>query len=280
MKLKTQILLNAILVALLVLNLLWFKQALIGAPVFGVFLLFNSWLLAKSVRHQKWLPNPVWLNSLLIIISVISLMGAVIYYFYQLNAAVIIGILVLITLAALFLSWRLNNLNLPEEKVVDEDIQINSKPDSKEFDRSVLLAAVYLISFEWLLIILWQKQFDFAISSPWKAIGMDFFIYYALATVILILNLCYNRLKSLNLVLLSFHYFLSFGVALIVFKLGYGFDPFIHQATEKAIIENGFILPKPLYYLGQYSLVVMLAQLTQISYQFWDRILLIMLAAA
>ena len=43
-------------------------------------------------------------------------------------------------------------------------------------------------------------------------------------------------------------------VALFVFTLGYGFDPFLHQATIDHIFLHGTITPKPFYYIGQYSL--------------------------
>ena len=55
--------------------------------------------------------------------------------------------------------------------------------------------------------------------------------------------------------------------------------PFIHQVTENAIWQNGFILPKPFYYLGQYSIVIFLAHLLQISVELIDKLLLPLLLA-
>ena len=65
-----------------------------------------------------------------------------------------------------------------------------------------------------------------------------------------------------GLVLSSLHLLLTFSVANIIFPLGFGFDPFIHQATEKHILDFGFILPKKLYYIGQYVLVGFLSKIS------------------
>ncbi|NCF75505.1 MAG: hypothetical protein GWO87_03405 [Xanthomonadaceae bacterium] len=76
------------------------------------------------------------------------------------------------------------------------------------------------------------------------------------------------------------HFLLSSSVALIIYKLGYGFDQFIHQATEKVIIKQGVIYPKTLYYLGQYSLVIILSKIFMISSAIIDKLLVIILFSA
>lgn len=43
-------------------------------------------------------------------------------------------------------------------------------------------------------------------------------------------------------------------LAAILFPLGFGFDPFLHRATLEHIATFGTITPKPLYYIGAYSL--------------------------
>ncbi|MEK7615273.1 MAG: hypothetical protein AAB431_02725, partial [Patescibacteria group bacterium] len=50
--------------------------------------------------------------------------------------------------------------------------------------------------------------------------------------------------------------FIFLSVVLFVLPLGYGFDSFIHQATERYLAEFGTITPKPFYYIGQYALVL------------------------
>ncbi len=73
--------------------------------------------------------------------------------------------------------------------------------------------------------------------------------------------------------------FVLVSTALIVFPLGYGFDGFIHRATENYIIEHGSISPKPLYYSGQYGLLTFASLLTRIPLDFLDTIALPFLTA-
>jgi hypothetical protein len=68
-------------------------------------------------------------------------------------------------------------------------------------------------------------------------------------------------------------------VAAILYKLGFGFDAFVHRATEIWIQNHSFISPKTPYYIGQYSFVVWLSNLTKISIFYIDIYLVPVLAA-
>ena len=61
---------------------------------------------------------------------------------------------------------------------------------------------------------------------------------------------------------------------LLLYKVGYGFDPFVHRATEQYIFDHGLITPKPLWYLGQHALVVAFAHLTTLPIVWIDKLLL------
>jgi hypothetical protein len=68
-------------------------------------------------------------------------------------------------------------------------------------------------------------------------------------------------------------------IAWAVFPLGYGFDPFLHQATLNHIAEFGTITPKPFYYIGQYAIELALMLPTAISSHTIDIVLLPTLTA-
>ncbi|MEK7623041.1 MAG: hypothetical protein AAB408_00005, partial [Patescibacteria group bacterium] len=72
---------------------------------------------------------------------------------------------------------------------------------------------------------------------------------------------------------------MMYSVAAILYKYGFGFDAFIHRATEVWIQTHGFILPKTPYYIGQYSFVVWLSNLTRIPIFYIDVYLVPVLAA-
>jgi hypothetical protein len=68
-------------------------------------------------------------------------------------------------------------------------------------------------------------------------------------------------------------------MTLIIYKIGFGFDPFIHQATMELIDKTGAVFPKPFYYLGQYSLEIIIHKITSLPLNWIDK-LLVPLAAS
>ncbi|OIO52596.1 hypothetical protein COY93_03740 [Candidatus Uhrbacteria bacterium CG_4_10_14_0_8_um_filter_58_22] len=102
---------------------------------------------------------------------------------------------------------------------------------------------------------------DLSIRSPWDNVPRLFFIVvFMIASGSFALSFGrFSGAPTLPLVMgLSA---LATTVAISVYSIGFGFDPFIHQATELHIFSFGEMLPKPPYYLGQYALVTMLARM-------------------
>ncbi len=72
----------------------------------------------------------------------------------------------------------------------------------------------------------------------------------------------------------------TFGLNWIVYAHGFGFDPFIHQAAERYLVEHGRIeLTSPLY-AGQYGLIALLAWITRLPVDLLDKALVPILASA
>lgn len=57
----------------------------------------------------------------------------------------------------------------------------------------------------------------------------------------------------------------------LFYKIGFGFDGFLHVAGERVLAETGTLSPKPPYYMGQYVLVTWVAQLFSLSVATVDR---------
>lgn len=51
----------------------------------------------------------------------------------------------------------------------------------------------------------------------------------------------------------------------LVYPLGYGFDGFLHIASQRVLIATGTLVPRPPYYIGQYVLSTWLARLSGAS---------------
>ncbi len=230
---------------------------------------------------KKYLNASYILEIILVLISLLSLVGAIIYYFYSLNNIGLAITLILVILAFIII-LRFRKYN--KENDNKQNLQLtHSNNNSIYFLLLTSLPSIALATVGYLLLIaycfytLLTHQTAQAIISPWQVLPSYFFIFYGLATGLLILIILLKR--QLSLVLISLHYFLSFSIAVFVYQLGYGFDSFIHQATVDLINKTGLVEPKPFYYLGQYSLEVILHKITALPIVWLDRLLVPMLAA-
>ena len=215
------------------------------------------------------------INSLLILICLIALSGGLVYRFYSLNK---IGIIISLTLALIsFIIIQYFRLLANKKTRRQNKPNLNQREKQAAISIRIFCAAGYGLLLLACFYLLLSHRADRAIVSPWQVVPKYFFIVYGLATLFLIANAIIN--KKLVLPLIMFHYFLSFSVALIIYKLGYGYDPFIHQATENLIAQTGAVQPKPFYYLGQYALVVIFHKITAVPLVWLDRLLVPLLAA-
>jgi hypothetical protein len=258
------IFLSVLIVSGLILNLLNFQNTYLGLFFGFYYLLFFGYLTGLVILPEE---KGVWQTffGTIVLIAIIIISGSLTYYFYQLNIAVIITIILLIPLG--LLTTLKFKVKLKSEK---EKIEIKKpKANLKIFILTLSFLFLEFISF----ILLFKSTTGQAIRSPWWVVPKEFFLFYFLATVILLIITLYGRRPGKTLLLVIIHYFLSSSVVLIVYRLGYGFDPFIHQATERVIFNRGFILPKPFYYIGQYSLVVILAKIFSLKVEVIDKIL-------
>ncbi len=212
--------------------------------------------------------------DIFIVLNLISFSGAIVYKLYKLN---LVGILVSLTLSFLGFVFF---LKLKEERKTStkkiRDIFKNIKIKKKKLFSPLHL--LYITLFSVAYYILFKSASSDSIISPWQVVPTYFFAIYGLATLTLIFLLKKSQ-TNLGLLLISAHYFLSFSVALAIYKIGYGFDPFVHEATLNIIKEKGFVDPKPYYYLGQYSLIIILNKILFLPISFLNAFLVPVLAS-
>lgn len=129
-----------------------------------------------------------------------------------------------------------------------------------------------------LLLLFSMVRTDEPLKTPWVfPVSFATFALYGMASCALILG----RAARVSIVLATsvLHLFTTYGVALIAFRYGFGYDPIIHQTAERFIMEHGKILPLQPYYIGQYALVTALSFLTSFSTDLIDRFLVPILAS-
>jgi len=211
---------------------------------------------------------------ILAMICLVSISGAVVYYFYALNWLGI-SLTLFLTVLGLWLFWR--TIFVKKSDLLDASNITKDKVNCKKSAVVFTWLIPYFLFFALCLVILFKSQTDAAITSPWQIVPAKFFITYILATAYLFFLILKNSRFTLYLVIA--HYFLSFSILWIIFKIGYGYDPFIHQATLELIDKQGFVLPKTPYYLGQYSLILIAHKLFFISIVWANKLLVPILSA-
>ena len=269
------VVITAVICLILAFNFLRWQSLFIGIAFGLAYLLFYSFIFGSIfIKKNGWQV----IFGLLFLLSLIAIAGAFFIYIYQFNDYFFITLLFLIPVL-LIIPYYFSQI---KEKF---SLKITLKNYLAKFDErrepkyNSTLVIIYLILSTAGFYLLFLGQTVASIQAPWQVVSKHFFIIYFLATAILLTYLFNSFRTKLPLILLAIHSFLGSSVALIVYKIGYGFDPFIHQATEKIITQTGTINPKPLYYLGQYALVVFFHKLTLIDLEIIDRVLVPLLFA-
>lgn len=225
----------------------------------------------KSINWPKITNN---LNDyLLFLIALTAIWGALVYYLYALNWLGIILSLILIIGSFIALRRFLGKKRTIEEEIIKNDSRKLNSVSTLNQKNKILLAA-YGLFYLFMIIQLFFSRSDQALVSPWQVINYSFFWFYSLVSLTLAIILIKKNFSSnLKIVLISAHYLISLSIAVIVYKIGYGFDPFVHQATMKLIAAEGLVLPKTPYYLGEYSLIVIGHQISGLSINFLNKIM-------
>jgi len=256
---------SLLLILIIFLNLQYWNLPSIGI-LFGVILFY---LLSQRLGNWLFTEEKKYLNYLfgfLVLILLLIILGTAVYYPYKLNTLAIISILIILAISTSF---------LPKQKKSQTFLKIQHPT---KWPIKLLLSGYYLLLLADFYLLFTHNTIE-AIKTPWTILPAYFFILYFLTALTLIAITLYDTKRYRPLFLTMIFAFLSSSIALFVYKLGYGFDPFIHQATEKVIALKGVITPKPFYYIGQYSIVVIMSEIFQISVEWIDKLLVAIIAS-
>ncbi len=227
----------------------------------------------------------LYYNSLLII-SLLAFYGAGVYRLYQLNYMGIFLTLIFSAITFILLKkGRKGNLSSRvhchcEGEARGNPVRINNTLSLPDCHATFTMTVLYILLLVTNFLILFKSVTVTSIISPWQVIPWYFFITFTISTLLLIIIILKTKLPNfIYLSLLTSYFLLPVSVALIIYTIGYGFDPFIHQATEKLIATQGFVDPKPLYYLGQYALVIIIHKLFFIPIVWIDKLLVPLMSA-
>ncbi|HBW74005.1 MAG TPA: hypothetical protein DEF59_01950 [Candidatus Magasanikbacteria bacterium] len=203
------------------------------------------------------------------LLSGVIIAGTILYYFFGLTDAVITVALLagacIAPCVALAHTWRVKQLVVP----VDDTAMVTPRALGTWIGCLIVLVGDFL-----LLDYLNRHGTAGAIRTPWSIITSNFFILFFLTTFFLIRTLRTHTGKGFTKVALFLHTCVLVSVGYFIYRLGFGFDPFIHRAAESHIAEWEILYPKTPFYIGQYVLVVLLNKLTFLPIGTIDKLLL------
>ncbi len=246
---------------------LWSLQAQprgLGLLVGAVYLLWSGFQAGQMLlpgQPRRW---QVYFGTIAHL-ALITIVGALTYWMYRLNGAAISGMLALTPF--LWLLTRSGARQKPD--IAWPRDPLRGLP--RHLGASTMLT-LGVLALEYLALTqLLQSATVDAIRTPWQAVAPRFFLTYLVATM----GVCALARRAdrpgRRLPLVMLHLALTTSVAAIVYHLGYGFDTFIHQATERAIYASGQITPKTPWYIGQYVLVIAISKLLTVPMAWIDR---------
>lgn len=203
------------------------------------------------------------IQFILSVLSIFIVASSTLYYVYLINYFIILLSLIIAIVLSIFLNRENNGL----------DLKIS-------FLKIGIWPILFIINIILSFLILFLARTSDAMISPWQSVSFVFFILYFLSTLYLIFYLLKKEInKNLAILLLTLLFLLSFLVNTIVFKLGYGFDPFIHQTALEYIKNFNYILPKTPYYIGYYSLVLLINKITFLTIPLINKVIVPVLSA-
>ncbi|MBI4098730.1 MAG: hypothetical protein HY437_01695 [Candidatus Magasanikbacteria bacterium] len=254
-----------LLLALFVVHTVYHNRVL-GATALAILIIFwsvyaGAWLLPRHRPLAQFIAGTTAIGALLMIILAATYWGYRMTWQESFGALVLIGLLVIVVT---------KNATLPPYGYYLRRL-------GKQFIAHYLttIGATVALAITILLFRhLYQQGMLDAERSPWRLIDQPLFfggVFIAGALLWLAARRQSPALRPLHLITF-FALFVSVGV--LIFKIGYGFDPFVHRATEEYILAHGVITPKPLWYVGQHALVVALAHLSALPLSWIDKLLL------
>ena len=215
-----------------------------------------------------------WTFGLLGCLALIAAAGTAVYYAYKLDAVGWSWLLITLPWAVFVFSPIIGGgraKSAPAEPAIEK----TAPEDSLSAFLLVVAVGADLAALRWLS----GARTGEALRSPWEVVPPIYFLWIVLATFCLVALAYRKRYPHLTLGAAALHLFAMLSPALIVYGVGYGFDPFVHQAAERLVASVGAVTPKTPYYIGQYALVTLFSKLFSLPVDAVDRALLPGMAA-
>ncbi|MEY4723068.1 MAG: hypothetical protein RLZZ324_581, partial [Candidatus Parcubacteria bacterium] len=238
----------------------WAGGAILAGWVLGMGFLLGGALLPRE--HAVW---RVFFGSLSLT-AVTVCVGAVIYKVWRLDTMACVLVLVLSAVLCSVWMRMLSTRGAPLRSGAPH-AELGADPAVERPDEHWSRTGLGIIAVTAALALTWAAVTMLAssgtadsIRSPWDAVPSQIFALFFIAAALTLTAALGGLAPRLALVSTAALTGMLASVTALVYKVGYGFDPFLHRAAEQTIFTQGFISPKPFYYLGQYAIVTLTAR--------------------
>lgn len=153
----------------------------------------------------------------------------------------------------------------------DEERETPSRPKPKDLVLGTVLLGASLAAVGFVLYSAWRAGTSDSIRTPWPLMPPGTLAALALAWASAILSAFIVKRRALAAWQAGLALFGTTAIAPLVYRLGFGFDGFLHVASEKIILATGTLSPKPFYYIGQYVFTTRFSKLIEMPVEDVDR---------
>lgn len=265
------IIFSLFLAAGLAFNIIWGRYITLGAGFTIAYFVFLGLYLGQHFWPAEKFISKLLLGILALISSAAVLLSLA-YYFYELNNYVIAAFVAAAPLIIGALIKIFPQKTAPAPAPAEDSSKHIVRP--KIGFGFFFLNVFYIFLAVMMFFILAKSRTGESLVSPWQAVPINFFTIYFLFIFFSFILLATKWKENYTLLILFTATFANLGVALLVYKFGYGFDSFIHRASENFIAQTGAITPKSPFYIGQYVIVVSLAKMLAVGTGWVDKLLL------
>ncbi|MFZ2803598.1 MAG: hypothetical protein WA001_00070 [Patescibacteria group bacterium] len=156
------------------------------------------------------------------------------------------------------------------EKETTEDSD-KKKPDAKNIAYGVASLAISLIACAFVVIVASRRATMEAILTPWTILPPGIIPALVLGWLSVFVSVRLAKSRWLAATQAALALFATTSITPLLYSLGYGFDGFLHVATEKIILATGTLTPKPFYYIGQYVFTTWISRIAGLPIDQVDR---------
>ncbi len=154
----------------------------------------------------------------------------------------------------------------------DLDVQeegIDTRITAQEAGSATLTCVAFAAAGLFILTNALQAATNQTVNSPWPLLPAGTFAAFAILFAAVFLAAEKTR-KPVVASLVALALGIVASLTALMYPLGYGFDGFLHRASENVILATGTLHPAPPSYIGQYTFITWLSRVLHIPNSFAD----------